>query len=43
VEADCSDITVTTDYTYTIEVLATTGATDKVVVMGAEVTINRKL
>lgn len=43
VEADCSDITVTTDYTYTIQVLATTGATDKVVVMGAEVMINRKL
>ena len=43
VEADCEDTTVTTDCMYILEITATTTTSDTVTIIGAEVTINRKL
>jgi hypothetical protein len=42
-EANCDDTTVATDKQYTLEILGTTGAGDAITVIGAEVTITRKL
>ena len=43
VAANCDDETVATDKQYLLEILGTTGAGDVIYVMGAEVTITRKL
>lgn len=41
--ANCADTTVATDKQYLLEILGTTGVGDSIIVMGAEVTITRKL
>lgn len=38
---NCDDTTVATDKQYTLEILGTTGASDSIIVMGAEVTVTR--
>lgn len=43
VEADCDDTTVATDKQYYLEITGTTGTSDAIYVIGAEITINRKV